>query len=81
MHDATAEQRGDDMSDDVVDRIEHDHREVEVLFAEFDSTKDRALALQIGDELEIHTQAEEKERSTRSSGTSSAPAPRRSTKP
>ncbi len=49
------------MSDDVVDRIEHDHREVEVLFAEFDSTKDRALALQIGDELEIHTQAEEKE--------------------
>jgi hemerythrin-like domain-containing protein len=49
------------MSDDVVDRIEHDHREVEELFTEFDSTNDRAIALKICDELEIHARAEEKE--------------------
>ena len=47
------------MSDDVVDKIEHDHREVEALFAEFDRTPSRGLALKICDELELHTNAEE----------------------
>jgi hemerythrin superfamily protein len=44
---------------DVVDRIEHDHREVEGLFAEFDATGDAAIADKICDELAIHTAAEE----------------------
>jgi hemerythrin superfamily protein len=47
------------MSDDVVDKIEHDHREVEALFAEFDRTPNRGLALKICDELEVHATAEE----------------------
>jgi len=47
------------MTEDVVDKIEHDHREVEELFAEFEQTHDRALAAKICDELEIHTAAEE----------------------
>lgn len=47
------------MSDDVVDKIEHDHREVEELFSEFKQSRSRATALQICDELEVHTAAEE----------------------
>jgi iron-sulfur cluster repair protein YtfE (RIC family) len=47
------------MPDDVVDKIEHDHREVEQLFQEFRSSGDRAVALRVCDELEIHTIAEE----------------------
>jgi hemerythrin superfamily protein len=46
-------------SDDVIDKIEHDHREVEQLFAEFESSGDRTLALKICEELEVHTMAEE----------------------
>lgn len=49
------------MTDDVVDKIEHDHREVEELFEEFEASRDRAVALKICDELEIHTAAEEAE--------------------
>jgi hemerythrin superfamily protein len=49
------------MADDVVAKIEHDHREVEELFTEFERSRDRALALKICDELEIHTAAEEAE--------------------
>ena len=49
------------MAEDVVDKIEHDHREVEDLFAEFEDSRDRAVALKICDELEIHTEAEETE--------------------
>jgi hypothetical protein len=49
------------MADDVVEKIEHDHREVEELFAEFEASRDRAVALKICDELEIHTAAEEAE--------------------
>ena len=33
------------MPDDVVDKIEHDHREVEELFAEFDASHDRSIAM------------------------------------
>jgi hemerythrin-like domain-containing protein len=47
------------MSDDIVDRIEHDHREVEALFAQFDRAPNRGLALKICEELEVHTNAEE----------------------
>ena len=47
------------MSDDVVDKIEHDHREVEDLFAEFKDSPNRNLGLKICGELEIHTKAEE----------------------
>jgi iron-sulfur cluster repair protein YtfE (RIC family) len=46
-------------TDDVVDKIEHDHREVEQLFDEFESSGDRAVALKISEEHEIHTAAEE----------------------
>jgi iron-sulfur cluster repair protein YtfE (RIC family) len=49
------------MADDVVDRIEHDHREVEELFAEFNASRERSVALKICEELEIHTAAEETE--------------------
>jgi hemerythrin-like domain-containing protein len=45
---------------DVVDRIEHDHREVEQLFAAFKQTKAKAKAVEICDELDKHTRAEEK---------------------
>ena len=44
---------------DVVDKIEHDHRDVEQLFAQFERVHDRAVAIQICDELVRHTQAEE----------------------
>ena len=46
-------------TDDVIDKIEHDHREVEQLFEEFEASRDRAVALKICEELEIHTAAEE----------------------
>ena len=46
---------------DVVDLIEQDHREVEQLFAEFESSKDPALAEKICGELDKHTAAEEAE--------------------
>jgi len=49
------------MPDDVVDKIEHDHREVEQLFSEFERSGDRSIALKICDELELHTAAEEAE--------------------
>jgi hemerythrin superfamily protein len=49
------------MNEDVVAKIEHDHREVEDLFAEFEQSEDRAIAMQICDELEAHTAAEEAE--------------------
>lgn len=44
---------------DVVDKIEKDHREVEGLFKEFNSSADRAVAQKICDELEQHTRGEE----------------------
>jgi hemerythrin superfamily protein len=44
---------------DVIATIEHDHREVEQLFTQFESTHDRALADKICDELDKHTRAEE----------------------
>ena len=44
---------------DVVELIEHDHREVEQLFAEFKQSRDRGLAMKICDELDKHTKAEE----------------------
>jgi hemerythrin-like domain-containing protein len=44
---------------DVVDRIEHDHREVEQLFAEFKATKSKTTASKICDELDKHTKAED----------------------
>ena len=44
---------------DVVDRIEHDHREVEQLFAEFKGTKSKGTASKICDELDKHTKAED----------------------
>ena len=46
-------------TENVVDKIEHDHREVEQLFDEFEASRDRAIALKICEELEIHTAAEE----------------------
>lgn len=44
---------------DVVDLIEQDHREVEQLFAEFESTQDTVVATRICDELTKHTYGEE----------------------
>lgn len=44
---------------DVVDRIQHDHREVEQLFAAFRQSPEKAKALEICDELEKHTKAED----------------------
>ena len=49
------------MTEDVVDKIEHDHREVKELFVEFEASRDRTVALTICDELEIHAAAEEAE--------------------
>ena len=49
------------MAEDVVDKIEHDHREVEELFAEFERTGDRAIAMTLCNQLEAHTAAEESE--------------------
>jgi hemerythrin-like domain-containing protein len=44
---------------DVVERIEHDHREVEQLFEEFKSNTSKATATKICDELDKHTRAED----------------------
>ena len=44
---------------DVVDLIEQDHRAVEQLFAQFESSKDAATATKICDELTKHTYGEE----------------------
>jgi hemerythrin-like domain-containing protein len=44
---------------DVVDRIEHDHREVEQMFADFKQRGDKATALKICEELDKHTKAED----------------------
>jgi hemerythrin-like domain-containing protein len=44
---------------DVVERIEHDHREVEQLFEEFKSNTSKATAMKICDELDKHTRAED----------------------
>ena len=44
---------------DVIELIEHDHREVEQMFAEFTASPDKALAVQICDELDKHTKAED----------------------
>lgn len=43
---------------DVVDLIEHDHRDIEELFAKFDSTGEPAVAHQLCRELGRHTIAE-----------------------
>lgn len=43
----------------VLDLLNHDHREVEGLFARFESAHDHRIALQICQELTIHTQVEE----------------------
>jgi hemerythrin superfamily protein len=43
----------------VLDLLNHDHREVEELFAQFESTHDHRIALQICQELTVHTQVEE----------------------
>jgi hemerythrin superfamily protein len=45
---------------DVIELIEHDHREVESLFAQFESTGDASVASKICDELDLHADAEEK---------------------
>ena len=44
---------------DVVDLIEHDHREVEQMFAAFKSSPTKAKAVEICDELDRHTRAED----------------------
>jgi hemerythrin-like domain-containing protein len=44
---------------DVVERIEHDHREVEQMFAEFKADPTKAKAIEICDELDKHTRAED----------------------
>src|SRR4029450_3106166 len=44
---------------DVIQSIEHDHREVEQLFSQFESTRDRSIADKICDELDKHTRGEE----------------------
>ena len=44
---------------DVVDRIEHDHREVEQMFAEFKGSKSKTKAIEICDELDKHTRGED----------------------
>ena len=45
---------------DVTELIEHDHREVEGLFAQFKSDRSKGTALKICDELDAHADAEEK---------------------
>lgn len=45
---------------DVIERIEHDHREVEQLFSQFESTHERSIADKICDELDKHTHGEER---------------------
>ena len=44
---------------DVVDRIEHDHREVEAMFSEFKDSPVKTKAIEICDELDKHTKAED----------------------
>ncbi len=44
---------------DVIERIEHDHREVEGMFAAFKSNPQQQTALAICDELDKHTKAED----------------------
>jgi hypothetical protein len=44
---------------DVIALIEHDHREVERMFAQFEMTGSYDVALQICDELTAHSEAEE----------------------
>jgi iron-sulfur cluster repair protein YtfE (RIC family) len=44
---------------DVVDLIEQDHREVEQLFEQFESTRDLSIPATICDELDRHTSGEE----------------------
>jgi hemerythrin-like domain-containing protein len=44
---------------DVVERIEHDHREVEEMFAAFKASPQKQRALEICDELDKHTRAED----------------------
>ena len=43
----------------VIELLNHDHREVEQLFAQFESTQDRDIALQICAELTVHATVEE----------------------
>ena len=45
---------------DVTRLIEHDHREVEGLFAQFKSDRSKGTALKLCDELDAHADAEEK---------------------
>ena len=45
---------------DVTELIEHDHREVEGLFAQFKSDRSKGTALKLCDELDAHADAEEK---------------------
>jgi len=45
---------------DVIELIERDHREVEALFADFQSSRDAAIATKICDEIDKHAQGEEK---------------------
>jgi hemerythrin superfamily protein len=45
---------------DVTKLIEHDHREVEGLFAQFKSDRSKGTARKICDELDAHAEAEEK---------------------
>jgi hemerythrin superfamily protein len=45
---------------DVTQLIEHDHREVEGLFAQFKTDRSKGTALKICDELDAHADAEEK---------------------
>jgi hemerythrin-like domain-containing protein len=47
------------MTNDVVDRIEHDHREVEQMFAAFKQSPSKDKAIEICDELDKHTRAED----------------------
>lgn len=44
---------------DPIQILTHDHREVERLFREFESTGDRGIAMKICTELEVHTTIEE----------------------
>ena len=43
----------------VIELLNHDHREVEQLFAQFESTQDFDIALQICEELTVHAAVEE----------------------
>jgi hemerythrin superfamily protein len=45
---------------DVIKLIEHDHREVEALFAQFKQDRSKRAAMKICEELDHHADAEEK---------------------